>query len=118
VQPIRLRLAVVSAAFCAVATALYASAGVEPVPIVSWLLGAWPTIMVVLWIYQDAQRRRIAAVTDLGLFLVVFWPVAIPWYAFRSRGRAGWRLLVGLFALILAPPVTGLLVHGLRAGSP
>jgi hypothetical protein len=37
---------------------------------------------------------------------MVFWPFAIPWYAFASRGRGGWKLLLGLMALLGAPIVT------------
>jgi uncharacterized membrane protein YjdF len=108
---IRLRLAMITAAFCSAATAVYAVAGVEPVPILAWFLGAGPVLMVILWVYQDAQRRRIAAVTDLGFFLMLFWPIAIPWYAFKSRGRDGWTLLLGLLAIIFAPALTGLILY-------
>jgi hypothetical protein len=111
---IRLRLAVVSAAFCAVATASYVMANAEPAPIVAWFLSAGPALMAILWLYQDAQRRRIAQVTDLGFFLIFFWPVAIPWYAFTSRGLAGWKLLLGLLAIIFAAPATALVVVMLR----
>jgi hypothetical protein len=110
---IRLRLAVVTAAFCSAATVVYAVARVEPVPILGWFLGAGPLLMVILWVYQDAQRRRIAAVTDLGFFLMLFWPIALPWYAFASRGRGGWKLLLGLLAIIFAPALTALLLYWL-----
>jgi hypothetical protein len=117
VKPIRLRLAAIAAVFCSVATALYMSAGVEPLPIVGWFLSAGPTIMVVLWLYQDAQRRRVAAVTDLGFLVMLFWPVAIPWYVFTSRGRSGWKLLLGVLAIILASPLTGLILYWWWAGN-
>jgi hypothetical protein len=111
----RLRLAAIAAAFCSVTTALYANAGVEPAPIVESFLSGGPTMMVVLWLSQDARRRRIAAVTDLGFFLMLFWPCVIPWYAFKSRGGAGWKLLLGLLAIILASPLTGLILYWWRA---
>src|SRR3954470_23408516 len=104
----RLRLAIVAAAFCSVGTAMYVLTGAEPTPIAAWFLSAGPTLMVILWLYRDAQGRRIAAVTDLGFFLMLFWPIAIPWYAFKSRGRGGWKLLLGLLALIFASELTHL----------
>jgi hypothetical protein len=44
------------------------------------------------------------------MFVWFAWPVVIPWYAFKSRGRRGWRLLLGLIALISAAYVTGFVV--------
>lgn len=112
-----LRLAVVAAIFCSAATALYIGARTAPAPVVQWWLTAGPLMMVILWVYQDARHRRIGAVTDLGFFLMLFWPIAIPWFVFTSRGRSGWKLLLGLTALILATPVTGLAVAALRAAA-
>jgi hypothetical protein len=111
---IRLRLAGVTAAYCSVATALYVTANAEPVPIVGLFVTGGPPLMVILWVCQDAQRRRIAQVTDLGFLMVLFWPVAIPWYAFKSRGLAGWKLGLGLLALMCAPQLTALALYLLR----
>jgi hypothetical protein len=98
-----------AAMFSSLATALYAAAGIEPYP----LIGVLPKIAVFIWLERDAGRTGVCAVHDLGFFLFLGWPVLIPWYAFKSRGAAGWRLLSGLFALILAPDVTGVLVSAL-----
>jgi hypothetical protein len=112
---LRLRLAVVTSVFCSLATALYVGADVEPLPIVGWWLAAAPGIMTIVWLCQDAQRRRIGVVTDLGFFLLFLWPVALPWYAFKSRGPVrGFLLLLGLLALICATPLTALLFALLR----
>ena len=46
---------------------------------------------------------------DWGLFLLLAWPVVIPWYAFKTRGRRGWRLTAGLFGLIGATDIAGML---------
>jgi hypothetical protein len=90
--------------------AVYALAQVEPSPVVTLLLSAAPTFAVVIWLQRDAARTGVGSVLDLGYFLLFAWPIVIPWYAFKSRGAAGWRLTVGLFGLILAPYVTGFLV--------
>jgi hypothetical protein len=34
----------------------------------------------------------------------------IPWYAFKTHGRSGWRLATGLFGLIGAPSITEMFV--------
>ena len=75
-----------------------------------------PMIAVILWLQKDGQRTGVAAVLDWGMFVWLAWPVLIPWYAFRTRGRQGWRLLLGLMALIMGPYaamfVTSWLAHG------
>jgi hypothetical protein len=112
---LRLRLAVVTAAFCSLATALYVTADVEPAPILAWWLLAGPPLMTILWLCQDAQRRRVGAVTDLGFFLMLFWPIVIPWYVLKSRGWRGVLLLAGVLALMLAAPLTAILFSLLRS---
>jgi hypothetical protein len=99
-------MAIATAAFCSVASALYVLARVEPFPFVAWFLTTGPLLMVVLWLDQDAHRRGIGAVHDLEFFLFLFWPFVIPWYAFASRGPAGWKLLIGVIALLAAAPLT------------
>jgi hypothetical protein len=103
---IRLGIAIATAAFCAITSALYALGRVEPVPAVGLFLTAGPFMAVILWLHQDARRRGVGAVQDFGLLMWIFWPVAIPWYAFTSRGRGGWKLLLGVIALLAATPLT------------
>jgi hypothetical protein len=103
---IRLGIAIATAALCAVSTAAYMVAGIEPYPAMDWFLGAAPLIAVILWLCKDARERGIGAVHDLGFFMMLFWPFVIPWYAFASRGRGGWKLLAGLIALIGVTPLT------------
>src|SRR5262245_37469485 len=97
---VSLRPAVVTALFCTLASGLLTAARLEPLPIVSLFFSVGPLIVVILWLQADAHRTRVGAVHDLGLFLWFAWAVVIPWYAWKTRGRAGWRLALGLFALI------------------
>jgi hypothetical protein len=99
------------AAVCAsVIAALYAAAAVEPSPLIGLFLSVGPLFGVVLWLQKDARRTGVGAVQDFGYFLLLAWPVVIPWYAFKTRGVAGWRLVVLLFGLIGAAYVTWLVV--------
>jgi hypothetical protein len=68
-----------------------------------------------MWLQQDARRTGVGSVQDWGYFLLLAWPVVVPWYAFKTRGRAGWRLTLELFGLILAAYLTGTLVGLLMA---
>ena len=96
------------AVYCAATTVLYVETGAQPDAGMEALLSTGPVLMVILWLAKDAQQRRAADVTDLGFLMMVFWPVAIPWYAFRSRGRSGWKLLPGVILLMFPTYLTAL----------
>ena len=111
-----LQPAVIVAAVCSAASAIYGALQLDPLPIVAIALSAAPVIAVILWLQKDARRTGVAAVHDLGLFLWFTWPIAMPWYAFKTRGRKGWTLALGLIAICMSSYVAGSLaawlVHG------
>lgn len=105
-----LRTAILVAAFSASTAALYVLTGVEPAPLVAVFIGLSPAFCVILWLQKDAARTNVGSVLDLGYFLCLAWPVVLPWYAIKTRGRAGWRLLAGLLGLMFAPHITWVVV--------
>jgi hypothetical protein len=107
---ITLKVAKLAAVFCSLAAAAYAAAQAEPSPMVSLFLSGGPLLAVVLWLEKDARRTGVGAVQDWGYFLLLAWPVVIPWYAFRTRGWSGWRLTALLFGLVGASYVTWMVV--------
>jgi hypothetical protein len=109
-KDITLRVAKLAAAFCSLVAAAYAATQAEPSPAVALFLSGGPLFAVVLWLQKDARRTRVGVVQDWGYFLLLAWPVVIPWYAFKTRGRSGWRLTAGLFGLVMAPYVSWLVV--------
>jgi hypothetical protein len=102
-RDVGLTLAKLSAIASAAGTGLYLTLGVEPSESANYLLSFLPFLAVLLWLERDAQRTQVGAVHDLGLFLLLGWWAVIPWYSFKTRGRAGLWMTVGLFALIAAP---------------
>jgi hypothetical protein len=109
-----LRLAYTAALFSLLAAALYALAEVEPLPAVDLFLSAGPLIAVIFWLQRDARRTGIGAVHDLGYFLLLAWPVVIPWYAWKTRRWSGCLLILELFMLIGAAYLGGMLVSLLK----
>src|ERR1700704_5371505 len=99
---ITLRVAKLAALFSSLIAAAYAASQIEPAPVVALFLSGGPLVAVIVWLQKDARRTGVGAVQDWGYFLLLAWPVVIPWYAFKTRGRSGWRLTAGLFGLILA----------------
>jgi hypothetical protein len=106
---ITLRVAKFAALLCSLMAA-YAALQIEPNPVMGLLLTSGPAIVVILWLQKDARRTGVGAVQDLGYFLWLAWPFVIPWYAFRTRGRSGWKLAAGLFGLIMASYATWIVV--------
>ena len=107
---VTLRVAKLAALFCSLTAVIYVAADTEPSPVVALFLSAGPLYAVILWLQKDARRTGVGAVQDWGYFLLLAWPVVIPWYAFRTRGWSGWKLITGLFGLIVASYATTLVV--------
>lgn len=107
---VTLNVAKLAALFSSLAAALYAATQAEPAPIVGLFLSFGPLLAVILWVQKDAGRTGVGEVLDLGYFLLLAWPAVIPWYAFKTRGRAGWALLLGVVGLIVSASVTTALV--------
>ena len=120
-EDITLRVAKLAAFVCSLAAAIYAAVPTEPSPVVVLFISGAPLLAVILWLQKDAQRTGVGAVHDWGYFLLLAWPVVIPWYAFTTRGRSGLRLTAGLFGLIGASYISWLVVAYslwyLRAGA-
>lgn len=118
---ISLRTARVTAVACALAAATYAVAQEVPSPLVALFLSIGPLLAVIPWLLKDSRRTGVGSVSDFGLFIWIAWPVVIPWYAFKTRGRAGWRLGLELFALVgsayLGWFVAAWAVYGVRYAS-
>jgi hypothetical protein len=105
-----MKVAKLAALFCSLAAAIYAGVQTEPSPVVALFLSGGPLLAVILWLQKDARRTGVGAVQDWGYFLLLAWPVVIPWYAFATRGWLGWRLTAGLFGLVGASYISWMVV--------
>ena len=98
-------------------TAFYAAGPIEPVPLVPAGVLLLPLLTCLFWVERDARRHNVFFPTDWGLYALVAWPLLIPWYAWRTRRRARWRVILGLYGAMLAPYVIAmwalLLYHAL-----
>lgn len=68
-----------------------------------WLISLVPMVAVTIWMQRGARVYHVSTVQDWGLFVLVLWPVILPWYVFKTRGSSGWSLLAQLFIVVLAP---------------
>ena len=114
---IRFRIALFTAGFCSLTAAIYAVAGIEPSGLVVAMMVVAPPVSVILWMQKDASLTGTGAGQDVGWFVWMAWPVVIPWYVFKTRGRRGWLLLTALIALMLAPQVVAPVLYALFPGA-
>ena len=101
--------------FCGVCFAMaltYGLLGTTPNPSLATLLSIGPSIGVAMWLVRDSRQHGIATVHDAGFLFYLSWPLLVPWYALKTRGKAGWALAARLYALALAG-ILGILVGGL-----
>ena len=88
---------------CGLMSAAYGYIGVIPPSFMFVALSLVPLLVVAQWIQQDARLHRVNLMFDWGFIGYMTWPLFLPWYALRTRGRGGWRLMLGLFATVVAP---------------
>jgi len=98
------RLYWITAVFVAFAIA-YGLLGLVPGQVMTLCLMFGPSLAVAGWLAADTRRTRVAAVYDAGWLFLLGWPLVVPWYAVRTRGRAGWGLAAQLYFTALAAPL-------------
>lgn len=67
-----------------------------------WLL--FTQLFVACWVYLDRRDRRLNLPFEFDAFVFFAWPLALPYYLYKSRGA--WRgilLTAFIFALVLVP---------------
>ena len=92
-------------AACGLFSTFYGALDLEPAPGMAFLVGWGPAIAVAWWLAADCKRTRALAAYDSGLFFYLTWPLTLPWYAVRTRGRAGWALAGQLYGISLVGPL-------------
>lgn len=111
-----LRLVFGTVAVCTLFVLVYGILAIPLNPLVHLVIAFAPVISAISWLKADARARHVPLVHDMGLFLWIAWPVLIPWYAVKTRGRHGLplALLVG-FAIII-PLLLAAVFDTVRAG--
>jgi hypothetical protein len=99
----RLGPVVACSVVCGLLSGAYGYFGLERPPIVDVGTLLVPLVATLAWVQTDARNHGMALVHDWGLIAWIGWPVLLPWYSFKTRGRSGWRILLLLFGLILGP---------------
>ncbi len=73
----------------------------------SVVMGWSPAYYGMLWVARDSRRTGYWPAFHYGLWLWIFWYVAVPHYVLKTRGREGLGLALGLLLLLCAPTLSG-----------
>src|SRR5256885_13396711 len=87
---------VLTTAACSTLLTVYSVAGVTPNGLAALGLTLGPLVAALAWMRADARHRGLGLVDDIGLFLVVAWPLALPRDTVQSRGRDSSPLSAGV----------------------
>jgi hypothetical protein len=103
-------LLVLTASFAAGLSALSAHGlGESASTAALWSLGF--RLILVSWVWFDRLACRISTPFDFDAFVFFAWPVAVPYYFYRARGRRGLLIGAGLWLLYVLPAVTAKVVQ-------
>jgi hypothetical protein len=93
-----------AAVICGLFATGYGFFDVEPNPFMTLCLGLGPAVTVGAWLAADTRHTGVAATAanTPGWPFCLAWPIVLPWYAWRTRGRRGWWLVVRLYVVALA----------------
>jgi hypothetical protein len=83
---------------------VYVVLGIMPSRLAQWIIYYTLPICAVAWVQQDARLRRCTPCFDFGMFVLMIWWLAIPWYLIWTRGWRGLAVL-GMFALLPVVPI-------------
>ncbi|MDQ3650284.1 MAG: hypothetical protein M3458_08450 [Acidobacteriota bacterium] len=99
--PVLLLLLAILVSFYHTGIGLYYALGLEPSPLFSFLYRAGLLCSVVWWLQGDSRKYKAPPVYCLGMLVSVAWMVVIPYHLFKTRGRKGLIVIVGLVIVFI-----------------
>ena len=93
-------------AIYSIGLAALASHGYSTRPEASALLwGLEFQALLAIWVRIDRSLRKSSLPFEFEAFVFFAWPVAAPYYLYRTRGKQGLLVMVAVYALYVAPMV-------------
>ena len=96
---------------------LYSGMGIVMGPYVELWAGLTLQLGIVFWLHRDMRLRNYHPAFDSRTFLFFAWPLAGPYYLFRTRGHKALLPITGSVALVAAGVVLGVFVGMIAIGS-
>jgi len=73
---------------------------------------AFPVILA-SWVASDARARRRSLCYDFDTFIFFAWPIALPYYLFRTRGVRAFLTLLGFAGICMVAVAFGFAAYGI-----
>jgi hypothetical protein len=67
-----------------------------------WIIG-W-------WLRSDSRRRHVRWVYDMGFFLLIAWPLVMPYYLLKTRGLKGLLVIFRFIVAYIGAGIAGVFV--------
>lgn len=75
---------------------------------------AWAVVfslLVAVWAKRDASARRSAEAFDFAFYVIILWPLVLPYYLAKTRGIEGVVSFFGFVTVYSAPFFLGLMAY-------
>ncbi len=66
------------------------------------------TLLLMWWVYRDRHGRGYPVPFEFEAFVFFAWPLVVPYYLFRTRGRRAAPLFIALGAAFFLPSLSAL----------
>jgi hypothetical protein len=61
--------------------------------------------LLAVWVRMDRRRRNMSLPFEFDAFVFFAWPVAFPYYLYRTRHKQGLAVTAAVYTLYFAPAV-------------
>ena len=58
-----------------------------------------------IWVRMDRRHRNLSLPFEFDAFVFFGWPVVVPYYLYRTRGKRGLAVTAAVYTLYVAPEV-------------
>jgi hypothetical protein len=69
--------------------------------------------VIALLVEVDRKTRQVPAPFEYAAFVLFVWPLAVPYYLFKTRGWRGFAIGLGLILLAAIPDFAALVTYNL-----
>lgn len=75
--------------------------------LLDWVLFLW---VIGWWVRTDSRKRGAELTYDTGFFLVIAWPIFMPYYLLKTRGARGLLIILAFIGAYLGAGILGIIL--------
>lgn len=68
-------------------------------------------LLLAVWVRSDRGSRQYAVPFEYDAFVFFAWPLMVPYYLYRTRGKKGWWYGAGIWMLAFIPHISASMVR-------